>query len=329
MDLRTELHVPKASWTFGISDPVITLGSCFAATMGQRFADNKFTTLINPFGTVYHPLAVHRLLDYSVANQTPSRETYLNRDGVWYGYDFHSSLHASSADQLTDLLRERIRHVHGFLQNARVLILTYGTAWAYILREAGRSVGNCHRMPASLFEKHLTSPREMIKSFQESLRRLHELNPQLRIILTVSPVRHIKDTLTLNSVSKSALRLACHHLQEEEPLVDYFPSYEIILDDLRDYRFYQEDLLHPTAVAESYVWDKFSEAYYTDETRDILSTWSSIRKALLHRPFHPEHPEHQAFLRNTLTQLRTLMNIADVQQEIEDLEKRLTDQPGK
>lgn len=329
MDLRTELHVPKASWTFGISDPVITLGSCFAATMGQRFVDNKFITLTNPFGTVYHPLAIHRLLDYSIANQAPSRETYLNRDGVWYDYDFHSSLHASSADALANLLHERISIVHDFLRRARVLILTYGTAWAYSLRETGRSVGNCHRMPSSLFDKHLTSPREMIKSFQDSLRRLHEVNPQLRIVLTVSPVRHVKDTLPLNSVSKSALRLACHHLQEEEPLVDYFPSYEILLDDLRDYRFYQDDLLHPTTVAENYVWDKFSEAYHTPETRDFLSAWSSVRKALLHRPFHPEHPEHHTFLRKTLSQLRMLANVADVREEIADLEERLTDQPGK
>ncbi len=323
MDLRTELNVPKASWTFGPAEGVLTLGSCFAATQGQRLADHKFKTLSNPFGTTYHPFAIDRLLQYALDNTAPPGETFVNRQGAWYNYDMHSSLCAPSADQLAALLRDRVEQVRRFILEARVLLLTFGTAFTYELVETGRTVSNCQRMPATLFRRRLATPKEIMRSTTETFRRLATVNPALKIILTVSPVRHLKDTLSGNSVSKSALRLACHHLQESEPHVDYFPSYELILDDLRDYRFYQDDLIHPTPLAEDYVWKKFGETYFTPGTRDFVAAWDAVRQALSHRVYQPGSGEHREFLLNTLAQVKKWEHTVDVREEMEDLERRL------
>lgn len=324
MDLRTELNVPKASWTFGLAEGVLTLGSCFAATLGQRLADHKFKTLSNPFGTTYHPFAIDRLLQYALDNTFPPAESFVNRQGAWYNYDMHSSLCAPSADQLTDLIRDRVEQVRRFILEARVLLLTYGTAYTYEHMETGRTVSNCHRMPATLFRRRLASPKEIIRSATDTLRRLATVNPALKIILTVSPVRHLKDTLSGNSVSKSALRLACHHLQESELQVDYFPSYELILDDLRDYRFYQTDLIHPTPLAEEYVWKKFGETYFTSGTREFVAAWDAVRQALSHRANLPGSGEHREFLLNTLAQVKKWEPTVDVREEMEELERRIT-----
>lgn len=319
MDFRTELKVLTAKWGLKINDPILTLGSCFSQSMGQRFQESKFNTLINPFGTTYHPLAIHRLLDYAADNRQPAPPTYLKRGDIFLNYDFHSSIATTDQSALQKTISEHIQTAHEFLKRCSVLILTYGTAWAYERIDNRETVANCHRVPGTMFSKKLTSAEEITASFQKTLASLRAINPAIRVILTVSPVRHVKDTLPLNSVSKSILRLACHQIAESCKEVDYFPAYELMLDDLRDYRYYKDDLIHPTALAENYIWEKFSDTYFSAEATGFLKKWTPIRLALLHRPFQSNGIAHQEFLTKILGQLEELKSSVSLDQEIQEI----------
>ncbi|MBL7850688.1 MAG: GSCFA domain-containing protein [Cyclobacteriaceae bacterium] len=323
MDFRTTLTLPKSSWSFGLTDPVLTLGSCFSASMGDRLTTRKFDCCANPFGTTYHPLAIHRLLRMAASGEAPSRDGYVKRQDLWYHYDFHSSFSAPSRDELSLLLGEQVNTVRHFLSRARVMLLTYGTAWSYALKQNQRPVANCHKVPSGEFVKWLSAPEEIAADFRHTYKSLTVLNPDLRFVLTVSPVRHVKDTLPLNQVSKSALRLACHLLQEAESRVDYFPAYELMVDDLRDYRFYADDLIHPTPFAEEYIWQKFSETYFNEIAQRFLRQWEPLRQALSHRPLQPQSDAYREFLSSTLKQLQQLRSIADVEKEIASVEEQL------
>lgn len=324
MDFRTALAVPRASWSLGLTDPVHTLGSCFAASMGDRFATRKFRVLVNPFGTTYHPFAIHQLIRLAANGQPASSDGYVERDNTWYHYDFHSSFCAPSREELSAMLATRTAMAGEFLTKVKVVILTYGTAWGYALNSGQRRVANCQKMPSGLFTRKLASPDEITADFRSTLQSLRAINPDVRVILTVSPVRHVRDTLPLNQVSKSALRLACHQLQETEAMVDYFPAYEILVDDLRDYRYYADDLIHPTPFAEEYIWQKFGEAYFSNSTHEFLKLWEPLRQALAHRPLQPQGDAYRAFLTSTLKQLERLRATADVDKEIASLKEQLT-----
>lgn len=323
MDFRTALNVPRASWSFGLADPVLTLGSCFASSIGDRFVTRKFKSLVNPFGTTYHPFAMHQLVRLAANRQPPSSDGYVARDNTWYHYDFHSSFSAPTRDELSALLTKGIRTAGEFLTNASVVILTYGTAWIYELRSGQRRVANCQKMPSTLFTKRLASPEEITADFRSTLQSLRAVNPDVRVILTVSPVRHVRDTLPLNQVSKSTLRLACHQLQETEALVDYFPAYELLVDDLRDYRFYTDDLIHPTPFAEEYIWQKFGDTYFNNSTHEFLKLWEPLRQALAHRPLQPQGEAYRTFLTATLKQLERVRTMADVHKEIASIQEQL------
>jgi hypothetical protein len=323
MDFRTALAVPRASWSFGLNDPVLTLGSCFASSIGDRLVTRKFQSLVNPFGTTYHPFAIHQLVRLAANRQPASSDGYVERDKTWYHYDFHSSLCAPSREELSALLNEKLNTAGEFLARTSVVILTYGTAWIHELSSWQRRVANCQKMPSSLFTRKLASPGEIIDDFRSTLQSLRAINPDLRVILTVSPVRHVRDTLPLNQVSKSTLRLACHRLHEGEALVDYFPAYELMVDDLRDYRFYADDLIHPTPFAEEYIWQKFGDAYFNCSTLDFLKLWEPLRQALAHRPLQPQGDAYRAFLKATLKQLERVRSMADVGSEIVSLQEQL------
>ncbi len=328
MNFRTELTVPGAPWCLEVGDRVLTLGSCFAQSIGQRFLSNKFQADVNPFGTVYHPLAIHQLLDYAILQEYPAPHTYLNHEGSTYNFDFHSSLSATIQENLEHQIHDRISAVHVAVKNCRVLLITYGTAWLYERTDTGEPVANCHRMPGAMFSKRLASAEEITASFRKTFERLLRINPNIKIVLTLSPVRHIKDTLQLNSVSKAVVRLACHQLSQVLGQVAYFPAYEILLDDLRDYRFYKDDLIHPTEKAEDYIWNKFSETYFSAPTKEFIKEWKTIQQALAHRPFHPESIAHQQFLAKALQQLEELRSIVDVDREIQELKLRYRHQPS-
>jgi hypothetical protein len=191
------------------------------------------------------------------------------------------------------------------------------------LKNTHAIAANCHKTPTTNFEKRLLERTEILKSFEEFYSKLKSVNPQARIILTVSPVRHLKDTLELNSISKSILRLTCHSIANQFPDVEYFPAYEILLDDLRDYRFYKTDRIHPTEEAVEYIWQKFADAYFDEETKKFISEWKNIRRDLTHRSFHPESKSHKKFLKSLLLKLESLQSQADVAKEIQEVKSYL------
>lgn len=320
---RTELHITPSGSKISLQSPVISIGSCFSNCTGLKLTENKFDTLTNPFGVIYNPLSIFKLLGYAIDNRLPDKSTYLENQDVFRNYDFHSDFSAIEQASLEDKIAQSITRTSGFLQNAEWLILTPGTAFVYQLKETGNIVANCHKVPSGNFEKRLLGPEEITASFDNLYDRLNNLNKKLKLIFTVSPVRHIKDTLELNALSKSVLRVACGRLAEKYDDVDYFPSYEIMMDDLRDYRFYKADMLHPTEVAEDYIWNKFSKTYFDQETLEFVEKWHKILKAMRHRPFHPNTPAYQQFVQKTIRELNDLSNKVDVTKEIESLKKNL------
>jgi len=325
---RTELTIAPQERQLARTARVLTVGSCFADSLGTRLRLNKVNALVNPFGTVFQPLALAQLLRAAAGEEQDWQQHVVEARGRWQSYDFHSTIGAESPVELLQLIRETVSRVGEFLRTADTVVLTLGTAWAYRLRETGELVSNLHKLPASLFEKELLTADEIVNGLAEVHALLRRANPNIRIVLTVSPVRHIKDTLPLNAVSKSVLRVACHYLSELLPGVSYFPAYELLVDELRDYRFYASDMLHPSEVAEDYIWEKFARAYFDADFGRFRKEWAAVRQSLGHRPLHLGAPEHRTFLDQTAKRLEQLASQGiEVRQELRDVQRQLAALP--
>jgi hypothetical protein len=292
---RTEITCPS-TYPISLQDRIMTTGSCFADLFGQWLHNNKFPVLVNPFGTNYNPISIHQLLSDALRLQL-NEQLFIEHHGIWHHFDYHSQWSSKNKENLKASIQKIQQEVKQFLIRSNVLIITYGTAWAYQYKKQNCVVSNCHKIPGKEFDKRLLSVEEVTASFNQLHTELNDLRPDLRIIVTVSPVRHVKDTLVLNSVSKATLRLACHALTQQHADVEYFPSYEIMMDDLRDYRFYERDKIHPTEEAMDYISHKFSDQYFGKEVKSFIEKWHSIRQAMEHRPYHPHSDAHQHFLK--------------------------------
>jgi len=315
-NFRTVVSPGSSPQKMGISDRILTIGSCFADAIGTRLQLNRLKVLANPFGNLYNPHSIHKAIRYALYNELPPTHTFLDRDGICFNYDFHSEVSGVNQHNLLGKLKEITGAAHYHLAGSEWIIITYGTAWVYERKETGEIVANCHKIPNNYFTKSLLTQQEITESFGKLHNELKQFNPGIKIIVTVSPVRHIKDTLELNSVSKAVLRATCHTAAGSFGDVSYFPSYEIMLDDLRDYRFYKADMIHSSDVAEDYIWEKFGETYFAQDVKTFLSQWKEIQQAINHRPFHPSSSAHQSFLRETLKRLESLKETIDVEDEV-------------
>ncbi|WP_084708506.1 GSCFA domain-containing protein [Hymenobacter norwichensis] len=324
---RTELPLVPTPQQLPLSARVLTIGSCFSDTIGVRLVEAKVQASVNPFGTVFNPLSACKLLRAAAGEETDWQQHLVEARGRWQSYDLHATLGADSPVDLLQTLQQVLRDAGVFLATADTVILTLGSAWVYRLKETDELVSNCHKMPAEKFSKELLTPDEIINAVAETHAYLRLRNPELRFVLTVSPVRHLKDTLPLNAVSKSVLRVACHYLSELLPDVSYFPAYELLLDDLRDYRFYAADMLHPSPVAEDYIWERFARTYFDADFGRFRKEWDAVQQALHHRPLYDASPEHRQFLLGTLERLEKLSNRADMRMEILEVRKRLDNLP--
>jgi len=322
-EFRTVLNPPPSHAKIGLNDAVLTIGSCFSDAIGGLLAAYKINTRINPFGTIYNPHSIHKDLLYAIQNQTVSQDTFVRWQGVYGSYDFHSELAAPQKEELSVKLNERVCATYSFIKTTNWLMITYGTAWVYKRKDNGSIVANCHKQSAMSFSKSLLGVDEIVASFQNFYEQLKAINPNVNIIITVSPVRHLKDTLPLNAVSKSVLRLACHDLSERLSDVYYFPAYEIVTDDLRDYRFYKADMIHPSTEAEGYIWAKFVEAFGRDDFKKFIPQWKEILTALAHKPFHPETEAHQRFLHQLLQKLKNLQSVINVDFEVKSIQNQI------
>ncbi|MEQ8924844.1 MAG: GSCFA domain-containing protein [Fulvivirga sp.] len=320
---RTELNIIPSGEKLSLKQPILTIGSCFSDNIGSKLKEYKFQTLANPFGTVYNPVSIFKLLSMASENNEPAKESYLTNDGIYANYDFHSSFSSLNQQELEDQVVNSLSNTHLFLDKSPVLIITFGTAFIYRRIDNDEIVANCHKVPAKNFKKELLNQKQIIQEFEQLHTKLVLKYPKIRFILTVSPVRHIKDSLELNSVSKSILRIACHSLSEQFENVEYFPSYEIQLDDLRDYRFYKSDMIHPTEEATHYIWNKFAECYFDESTLEFIEEWIKIKRAIDHKPFNPKSEKHQEFVRNTIAKIKSLNSDIDFTEELLSLKKAL------
>ncbi len=316
---RTEITCAQGN-SIALNDPILTTGSCFADQLGNWLLNNKFEVLVNPFGTNYNPISIHKNLIDSISNEVDSQ--LLTEQQVWHHFDYHSQWSSDNKEELINSIHSQQAIVKDYLSQTNVLMITYGTAWVYTHKDQNKIVANCHKVPASEFNKRLLTVEEIIQSFNEFYSVIKDLNKNIRVILTVSPVRHLKETIQLNSVSKACLRLACNQLANQYQEVEYFPSFEIMMDDLRDYRFYDRDMIHPSQEAVEYISQKFSDQYLTSEVKTFIEKWSSIKQALEHKPYHPDSLAHQNFLKNLLQKLNSIKEVS-VKEEIKFVQSQI------
>ena len=301
-----------------LKDSVYLIGSCFSDEIGALFTSNKFKNLSNPFGTIYNPCAIFKIVrgEIDTHNLIKSHEIY-------YHWDAHGELAALQESDLIQEVEKRLNVSMDFLKECKWLIITLGTAWAYRYKETNQIVANCHKVPHSKFNKELLSIDRITDSFKSTKAFLRKLNPTVNIILTVSPVRHLRDGLVENNRSKARLIEAVHQIVEQDDNTSYFPSYEIVIDELRDYRFYSEDLVHPSKQAVDYIWSKFSDRFFDHETTEFLNEWRKVVSALNHTPFMPESKEHQGFLKTMLNKLEKLNQKMDLSVEMKAVKEQL------
>jgi hypothetical protein len=259
----------------------------------------------NPLGILFNPASIFQSIERIVQNQKVQRSELIECDGVWNSFDFHSQFARLSAEDYLHNINQQIETTHLFLKGCDHIFITLGTAWIYRIKTSGKVVANCHKVPSTHFSRERLSVAECTKIISQTIEMIKSVNPNSKIIFTVSPIRHWKDGAHGNQLSKSTLLLA---IEEVCQLCDalYFPSYEIVMDDLRDYRFYANDMLHPNEIAQNYIWEKFCYSFFSEETQSLNKEISSIRMALHHRPFNPESIGHQKFIAQTHTRIKEL-----------------------
>ncbi len=284
MKFKLDFTVDKSHIDFTYHDSALLIGSCFSDEIGQHFRKNGFRIEINPFGTLFHPTTIANVLKASI-EESKDVSVY-QRDDLFFSWDAASKIYAFSEEELIQKIIETRQKLREQLLKSRLLIITFGTAWHYTHHETNQVVGNCHKAPQDLFSKTLTPTEEMHAQWQPLIAQLKTLNPTLEIVFTVSPVRHVRDGIVENNRSKARLIELAHTLVSEYQL-NYFPSYEILIDELRDYRFYQSDLVHPSDEAVNYVWKAFSEYMMHPETLERMNQRGRLLAVLNHTSLHP------------------------------------------
>jgi GSCFA family len=306
MEFRTEINLQTSSFNINYFTSVMFVGSCFSENMGNQFEKTLIPVNTNPFGVIYNPASVKRNLEILIEGKQFMEEDLHFYNELWYSWDHHSSF--SNTDKRTALenINQQITDAGKFLKSARYLFITFGSAWVYSLKENDQIVCNCHKLSASAFNRSLLQIEEIVDEYRKLIKDLRAFNPDLKIIFTLSPVRHWKDGAHGNQISKSILLLSIEKILSESDNTGYFPSYEIMLDDLRDYRFYAEDMIHPNKLAIDYLWEKFSEAYFDKETLEIIHSVIKIQKALSHRVSFIGTESYQKFMLKTKTDIQNL-----------------------
>jgi hypothetical protein len=326
----TEVAITPPAWKITHQWGILTVGSCFSEVLGRQLQDHKFSVLNDVFGTVFNPLTLAKLLDMAVDRKSPEPSLYFqNGDGVWLHHDFHSSHWGRDRKTFESSLLQKLSEVRSFLRDANLLVITLGSAYAYRHRATNLTIGNCHKQPSDRFLKELLNQDQIMICLEQIFFKLIAFNRNLRIVLTVSPVRHTRDTLVLNQVSKSTLRLVSHKLSEKFKQVEYFPSYELMVDELRDYRFYEEDLIHPSKVAEDYIFQKFVNSFVEPASVGLMQEWHGIRQMMQHKTQHGATKSHLQFLKSIEQKLSGITSQMDVSAELAEIKRKIEEYRGE
>jgi len=305
-DFRTILPLQKSSLSIDYQSPILCMGSCFTQNIGQRLIDFKFPTLINPFGILYNPLSIKNNLDHLLAVKNYTSEDLFFHQDLWHSFDHHGAFSNPDQNSILSQINTRLKAAQLFLKKTKILILTFGTSNIFIKKSTQKVVANCHKIPNMEFEKRRLTIAEILEALTPVLEKLNATHPEMEVIFTVSPVRHLKDGLLENQRSKATLLLAIEALTQQFPFAHYFPAYELVLDDLRDYRFFEKDMAHPNELAIEYIWNAFQTTYFSVSTKAIFKQIKKVVQASLHRPFHAETNTHQQFVKKQLEKIELL-----------------------
>lgn len=320
---RTEISPPKSSFQLNHSDSVVLSGSCFSDHIGLKLGENKFEISSNPLGISYNPISLHKLffkldeLNWEMAPSAAYSSPYLHSD--YNGLNLtECQLNYESA------FSKQEQH----LKNSNTIFITYGTAYVHELKSNNTIVNNCHKRDASLFQKRLLAIDEIVDSWNQTYSQLKsKFQKDFQFIFTLSPVRHMKDGFHENQLSKSTLKLAIEEICQQYENCSYFPAYELLLDDLRDYRYYDKDLLHPNEMAIDYIWNKFSQSYFSPETLEVNNQIQKIRRSLQHRPFIEQSLQHVKFLNSLIQKMEFIQknHQIDYSKELKFTQSQLSD----
>jgi len=294
MNLQTKIPLKPAENQIDYQSQLLILGSCFAENIGGKLEYFKFQTLQNPLGILFHPLVIEKLIIKAIKKKTYSEEDIFFLNERWHCFDAHSELSNPSKEELLEKLNSGLQKTYQQLIKSTHIVITLGTAWVYRNSKTNSVVANCHKVPQKEFSKELLSAAEIQKSLENTIEGIKAINKNAQFIFTVSPVRHLKDGFIENQRSKAHLITAIHQITKAY----YFPSYEIMMDELRDYRFYKADMVHPNQVAIDYIWEKFVKVWISPDAHSAMKKVDEIQKGLKHRPFNPQSEQHQTFVKS-------------------------------
>jgi len=304
---RTEIIIPPSPFKINHQSIILLIGSCFTENIGALLQEYKFNVDINPFGIVYNPISVLHNLETLFECKIFSKENLSFHNDLYFSFDHHGKFSDPDPKACLQRINENIMFSSKQLLKADYLIITFGTSWIYRHAETGRIVSNCHKLPSSHFNREILRVEEIVDAYISFIQRLLDVNPNLKIIFTVSPVRHWKDGAEQNTISKSTLILAIRGIMSELRSASYFPAYELAVDDLRDYRFYADDLVHPNNQMTQYIWEKFRETYMDEDTIDLMDELEPVIQAAKHKPFHPGSDSHKKFLNRQIKNIEVLL----------------------
>ena len=326
MNFRTQVELPEKETEIRHSEQIMLFGSCFAENIGNLLKENKFRCDVNPFGVLYNPLSIANALNQILEGKEYEEEDLFFSGGLWHSWMHHSDFSAPSQEEALALVNSRLAKAKENLAKADWLVMTWGTAYVYIHQEMQKVVGNCHKQPDKTFRRLMLNAEAFVEECRGVLKKCREVNSNLKVLFTVSPIRHAKDGMHGNQLSKATLLLAIDEICRTCPDCFYFPSYEIIMDELRDYRFYADDMIHLSSKSVEYIWECFSRCYFSKETQAVMKEWMEIKKAIDHKPFRPDSDAYRAFLSQIvlkIMQMKEKFPYLEVQKEIELCESRL------
>ena len=307
MEFRTTIRMGDNQGLLHHSDALVLMGSCFSDNIGVKLRTAMMQVDVNPFGTLFNPLSIARAVSRLISGEPVAGMTLFQQNGVWNSYVFHSRFSRPDKEQTLDVMNKHIADGHRNLQSCQAVVVTLGTAMTYRLKATGEVVANCHKVPQHEFQRGMASVAEMSLALDEMVNALQVFNPKARIIFTVSPIRHSADGLDVNALSKARLRVAVDEVMSRHPAGTlYFPAFEIMTDDLRDYRFYAADMVHPSEVAIEYIWQSFQATYFDDRSAQAIARCERVSKRLQHRPMSSNPDVVERFNADTQAVLRNL-----------------------
>lgn len=296
MNLQTKIPLKPQQPKIDYNSELLLIGSCFAENIGQKFSYFKYKSLVNPFGILFHPKGIETFLWMATQRESYAETDLFYHNEQWHCFDAHSRLSHPDKEYLLQSLNGALEKTYQKIQSATHICITLGTAWVYRLQALDMVVANCHKVSQKEFSKELLSVEEVTQCLLNSMGLIKSLNPNVKVVFTVSPVRHSKDGFVENNRSKSHLIAGIHQVIKKDTAAVYFPSYEIMMDELRDYRFYNADMIHPSDVAIDYIWEYFKQTWISNKALIVMNKVKEVQSAISHRPFNPNSRQHQQFL---------------------------------